>query len=137
MAHVHEHEHDPNSYSVEQLCTIGICGALGGVAIMLWWHNLLRLMLAPWFFIPVLLGGIALLALVAVRAVTVWFTVGERHASHVHPHDHEHAHDHHHHHEHCGHDHSHEHAITTEPQGHVPLAVHGHDHHHEHEHGLP
>ncbi|HEX5273561.1 MAG TPA: hypothetical protein VFW33_23860, partial [Gemmataceae bacterium] len=63
----HDHSHDPKGYFVEQLCTIAISGALGGIAFMLWKRNLL------WFLAPkvqpwVMAGGIALLVLVAFRA---------------------------------------------------------------------
>ena len=75
MAHDHDHAHDPTTYYVEQLCTIGIAGALGGIAVMLYQRGLL------WFLAPkvqpwVLGGGLALLAVVAVRAVVVWFQAG-------------------------------------------------------------
>jgi uncharacterized repeat protein (TIGR03943 family) len=146
MAHVHTH--DRSAYYVEQLCTIGIGGALGGIAIMLWARGLLFLILAPKFHLWVLLGGIALLVLVAVRAVTVWLNVGQTdHAQDHHHHDHDHVdcgHDH----EHCDHDHAHavpaqphhhhahstgskhEHPLTTEPPALTALPQPGHEHHH-------
>jgi hypothetical protein len=124
---------------MEQLFTIAICGALGGVAVMLWYTDKLGLMLHPKFHIWVLLGGIALLALVVVRAVALWFEVDEAkdaidpvhdhdhdHAccghdhGHHHDHDHDHAHDHDHHdHDHgcCDHDHGHEHGIQAGKEG--------------------
>ncbi len=52
-----------------------MCGALGGVAVMLWYSGNLRFMLASKFFIWVFLGGVTLLALVLVRAVAVWHSV--------------------------------------------------------------
>ena len=121
MAHDHSHD-DVKAYYVEQLCTIGIAGALGGIAVMLWYRNLL------WFLAPkvqpwVLAGGIALLVLVAIRAAAVWFQAGRTApASPDHDHDHDHAHggD-------CGHDHDHDHATTAKP-------AHDHDHDHSHDH---
>ncbi len=112
----HDHAHDPKSYFVEQLCTIAVSGALGGIALMLWKRNLL------WFLAPkvqpwVMAGGVILLVLVAVRAWVVWFQAGKV-GSHDHAHDHEHGHSHG---GDCGHDHGHSHGETC-----------AHDHHHEH-----
>lgn len=134
MAHGHDHSHDHGDYYVEQLCTIAVCGALGGVAVMLWWRNLLFYILAPQFHPYVLAGGLVLLALVAVRAVTLWFSVERKPAADHHDHVHHH-HDHDHDHSHhvtaaapektgipCGHDHDHAHCD------------HDHDHHHDHGH---
>jgi hypothetical protein len=108
----HEHDAGDSNYYVEQLCTIGVCGVLGTVAILLytqdqlWWlRDQLR-----W---TVLAGGIALVAVTAVRGLAVWIAVGKRPPAH----DHEHVHDHDHEHGHCDHDH-----------------VHGHDHNHDHDH---
>src|SRR3712207_8091894 len=42
-------------------CTIGVCGGLAGVCIMLWYQGKLMRILKPTFFLPVLLGGLALL----------------------------------------------------------------------------
>jgi hypothetical protein len=121
MAHVHD-EADSNYYT-EQLCTIGICGALGGIAIMLYARGMLAWLLVPWLHWTVLAGGIALLALTAVRAAVVWVSAGKP-RPHTHDHDHEHCcHDHDHGHE---HDHAHDHS-----HGHD----HMHDHDHSHEHG--
>jgi hypothetical protein len=136
----HSHDGDRSAFYVEQLCTIGICGALGGVAIMLWSRNLLQLILVPKFHIPVLLGGIALLVLVTVRAVTVWFAVEQPNAApdqdHCHDHDHDHGapnHEHasedpHHH----GHHHAHALGSAAEPHHHDHGHIHGHDHGHAH-----
>lgn len=73
MAHDHHHDHDAGSYYVGQLCMVGICGALAGVAVVLWLRGGLWF-LAPKFQQPVLLGGLALLALVAIRALSIWFS---------------------------------------------------------------
>ncbi len=153
-SHDHSHDHDHNSYYVEQLFTIAVCGALGGVAVSLYYTDKLRLMLHPKFHIWVLLGGIALLALVAVRAVALWFEVDEARdaidAMHDHDHDHGHAHHHHHDHDHgcCDHDHDHGHehgiqpskegitsgaALTSAPTL-AAAAVHEHAHEHTHSH---
>jgi len=124
MAHDHSHD-DPQAYYVEQLCTIGICGALGGIAVTLYLRGLL------WFVVPkiqywVVAGGIALLVLVAIRAVMVWLQAGRTPApaDDVHDHDHTHDHDHCHdpaHGDSCGHDHEH-----------APGHGHGDDHAHSH-----
>jgi hypothetical protein len=128
--------------------------------VMLWYTDKLRLMLHPKFHIWVLLGGGALLALVVVRAVALWFEVDEAKdaidPAHDHDHSHDHAHDHDHDHDHgcCGHDHHHDHdhgvqpvkegiagglALTTlplaEPAEHQHPHEHGHSHDHGHDHG--
>lgn len=117
MAHTHSHG-DRNTYYLDQLFTIAVCGALGGVAIMLYRNGTLKLMLAEKFFLSTLIGGITLLVLVLIRAVAVWRSVDQPAAAH--PHEH-----HHHDHEHCGHDHG------ECDHGHE----HGHDHDHGHDHG--
>jgi hypothetical protein len=161
MAHAHDHHHDPSTYYLEQLFTIAVCGALGAVAVLLWYTGKVGLMLHPKFHIWVLLGGIGLLALVAIRAVSLWFQVERDDALQVHDHDccdHDHAHDHHHDHDHghdhghagCGHDHGHEHGHGTQaaagvtslplvagsaPAAHEHAHPHDHDHEHSHDHG--
>lgn len=151
MAHDHHHDHDAGSYYVGQLCMVGICGALAGVAVVLWLRGGLWF-LAPKFQQPVLLGGLALLALVAIRALSIWFSPARPH-THTHDHhhhDHDHAHEHHDHdHADCGHAHSHEHshAVTAVPSTPThalnviadapppaPVLVHTHDHGHDHTH---
>lgn len=127
MAHTHDHSHeDRNAYYLNQLFTIAVCGALGGVTIMLWYSDKLRFLMAERFWLPTLLGGITLLGLVLIRAVAVWRSVDQSLvADHHHDHDHDHQHEHcGHDHEHCGHDHAHAHE-------HHPHD-HGHDHGHEH-----
>jgi hypothetical protein len=155
-SHAH-HDEEVNAYYLDQLFTIGVCGLLGGVAIMLWWPtvapdgtttNRLRWILADKFHPWVLGGGVVLLLLVVIRAWTLWVSVGEENRarakgdSHDHDHCHEHAatccgHD---------HDHEHEHAIAPAPpteiqtgSSHLPVltqpgspavAEHGHSHSH-------
>lgn len=148
MAHVHADE--TQTYYLDQLCTIGVGGAFGAVAVLLYTQGGL------WFLVeefrwPVLAGGIALLVMVAVRAVTLWFSVG-RPAVHDHSHDHEHGHthDHDHAHEHgpdCAHDHAHDEHIQVhrkeascchhdhEPALAGAAGAHAHDHGHDHSHG--
>src|SRR5262249_51701837 len=144
MAHVHQHE-DRNAYYLDQLFMIGICGALAGVTVMLWYSGLLGKMLHPKFHVWVALGGFSLLALVALRAVAVWRSVDELAPDHTHEHEHEHGpgcrHDH-------GHGHGHAEAVTP-AAGVAGLALappapgathdhghgHGHSHSHAHAHG--
>jgi hypothetical protein len=128
-AHGHSHEHTHDGDVVEQICTIAVCGALGAVAIGLWYRDLLKWILHPAFHPLVLAAGVMLLGLVALRAVGLWVAVGREDRRH--DHDHDHAHDHHGHdhaacgHDHgpdCGHDHAHDHGHPH----------HHHDHAHEH-----
>src|SRR5262245_38358964 len=132
MAHDHGHDHHHGgSYYLDQLCTIGACGALGIIAVLMaslkdGTGNLrLSYILAPQFYNWVFAGGIALLILSAIRAICLWQEAGRAKAQ-PHDHHHDHAHEHHHHHDHGhdhGHDHSHDHGHTH---------AHGHDHDHDH-----
>lgn len=144
MAHAHAHAHADSdgegTYFLDQLFTILVCGALGIVAIGMYQSGMLNRILVPMFFVPVLIGGVAIIVLAAIRAIAVWQLAGERraaesqranHADHGHSHSHAHGHEHSHSHAHaqgeecghqhgdeCGHDHAHSHAADD----------HGHDH---------
>ena len=61
MAQVHLHEEDQQAYFLEQLFMVAFCGALGGVAVLMWWQDRLKYIVAPTFHSWVLGGGIALL----------------------------------------------------------------------------
>jgi hypothetical protein len=136
MAHAHHHEHDKRTFYLEQLCTIATAGLLGGIGVLMWLatrqtdpgrtsRSMLALLLAPKLYWTVVAGGSALLVLVVLRAVTLWWTA-PRPATHTHNHDHAHSHVHgheHHHHDHKGagahdHDHDHEHADCADGCGH-------------------
>jgi hypothetical protein len=130
MAHSRDHSHDDSAYFTEQLCTLGISGAFGAIAVVLYATGGLNVLLAQGILRhSVLVGGIALLVLVLIRAATLWFAAGKVGAAHAHEHDccdHEHEHEHHHD-EHCDHDHEHAHDHS-----------HGHSHGgdgHSHDHG--
>lgn len=139
MAHAHHHE-DQRAYYLEQIGTIVLSAILGGIAVLAYEQGMLQFMLATKFHLPVLIGGITLLVLAAVRTVA-FVTAVRRGAAHEHEccgHDHvhadgeacchDHAHDHHHAHEHVhDHDHAHEHA-----HDHAHAHAVDHDHHHEH-----
>jgi hypothetical protein len=138
----HTHHHDDGSYYMEQVCTIVISGLLGLVAILLYTSGKINLLLNPKLHWTVLAGGIALLILVAVRALAVWLPAltGRAAAAHDHEHAHDHdhgqcGHDHGHDHGECGHDHAHDHHHDHGACDHD----HGHDHDHEHAHaaGVP
>jgi hypothetical protein len=103
MARVHV---DRSSHHLEQIWAIATCGALGVVMILLWWYKVLAIFLDAKFHDSVLWGGMALLALVAVRLTGLW-RAGQTVAGHSHGqaegngqgqgcqhHDHEHQHDH-------------------------------------------
>lgn len=166
MAHDHNHSHeDRNAYYLNQLFTIAVCGALGGVAVMLWFgalrpegmrslmlhpsgdelsqhpewfrpEGMLTKMLHPKFFVWLLMGGISLLFLVFIRAIAVWRSVDEAVAVPDHTHDHEHCdHDH----SHCDHDHGLQTAAQTTGFSTAvtppPLSTPIPHHHHGHDHG--
>jgi uncharacterized membrane protein YcgQ (UPF0703/DUF1980 family) len=128
MAHGHDHDHD--TYYLDQLCMIGLCAAFAAVCLTMYFVNtdMLKRLLAEQFHPFVLLSGIGLLVLVVVRSVALWRQAGQASpAGHTHGHDH--ARDHHHHH----HDHDHEHAHGHD-HGHEHGDCHGHEHAHEHAH---
>jgi hypothetical protein len=122
----HTHAEDRTAYYMEQLCTIAVCGLLGGVAVMLYVQGIVRFMLADYLHIYVLWSGIALLALVALRALGLWHSVGTSAPNLNHEHEHCHDHDHNH-----GEFHGHAHYEEEEPNN---KQVHdcGHEHDHEH-----
>jgi hypothetical protein len=116
MAHDHHHHGESlRDYFAEQLLTIFVVGLFGAVAILMYRSGKLAYVLAPQFHLPVLMGGIAVIGMVVVRAIAVWREAGAMQAHNHEHHHHDHAHDHHHHHEH-DHDHAHDH------------------HHHDHDH---
>ncbi|MBN9521919.1 hypothetical protein J0H58_25950 [bacterium] len=136
MAHDHHHHGESaRDYFVEQLLTIFVVGSLGAVGILMYRDGRLQYILAPAFHLPVLIGGIAVLVMVAIRAVAVWQEAGQTRA-----HDHDH-HGHHHHHEHgpdCQHGHPVHLRAHDEPHVHGPDCQHDHAHAHaddHHDHG--
>lgn len=142
MAHEHHHHGESSrDYFTEQLLTIFVVGLFGYVAISMYRNGMLSYILAPQFHTPVLIGGIAVVGLVILRALAVWREAGEMHAHehehhHHHDHGHDHAHGHHHHHDHehkpgevCDHDHAHDHGHHHHDHHHHD---HAHDHGHEH-----
>lgn len=154
MGHDHHHA-EPSAYYLEQLCTIGFCGALGVVQILLYEARVhagnqeipVLIFLDSKFHVPVLLSGITLTALAVLRAVSLWCTVGKSqvehhrdgehqhahdHADCCHGHDHEHEPDHSHEHDHiCDHDHEHG---SGHSHDHEHTCDHDHEHQHEHAH---
>ena len=74
MSHSHSHTHGgvDGSYSADQLFTVLGCGGIGLVAILMYRSGILERMLVPMFFVPVLVAGVAVLALVGIRVVAVW-----------------------------------------------------------------
>jgi hypothetical protein len=161
----HKHDHHDETYYLDQLCMIALCGAFAAIALALyfWQRPMLTLMVGKQFHEFVLWSGIALLVMVVTRAVVLWISVGRTQpAGHTHDHHHHHEHgpgcnhDHDHHHEHA-HEHAHavqvgataaagpttphQHAVQPEGQGvglGLPLvAAHSHaePHSHAHDHG--
>jgi hypothetical protein len=135
MAHEHAHAQGEGegNFFLDQLFTILSCGAVGLVAVLMYQSGMLSRILVPMFFVPVLVGGIAILLLVAVRAVAVWLLAGARSMRANVDSAHEHAHALAHGHDDCGHDHgaaghdhSHDHA-HAHAHAHAE-EEHGHDH---------
>src|SRR5205807_541739 len=94
MAHDHQHAEERQAYYFDQLCTIGICGALGTVMIQLYALEALGSILNPKFHEAVLFGGMGLLVLVVMRAKAVWFARFnqiDEHQDCAHDHCHEHS----------------------------------------------
>jgi len=117
MAHSHAHAHaeGEGTYFLDQLFTILACGGVGLVAVLMYQTGMLSRILVPLFFVPTLLGGVALLVMVVIRGIAVWQLAGARKAAeaaahsgdHEHGHSHGHSHGHEHAHDDCGHEHSH------------------------------
>jgi hypothetical protein len=147
MAHSHAHAHgeDQGTYFLDQLFTILAAGSVGIVAILMYQTGMLSRILVPMFFKPVLVGGVAILALAVIRAIAVWQLAGARRlaaaeaADHGHGHEHSHGHAHGHDHAHshgqdCGHDRDHERGCDhdhSQAQAGSQAAGDG-DHGHEH-----
>jgi hypothetical protein len=132
MAHSHAHAEPESTYFLDQLCTIAVCGLLGLTAIGLYSKGWLQTKfgLIDRFHIPVLAGGIALLVLVLLRAISVWRQSGQvraaRYAAALEHGDHEHN-------EECQHDHGHDEGEKCDhDHGHAHSHSHGHDHAHAH-----
>jgi hypothetical protein len=132
MSHSHEHSHDRSTYYMEQLCTIGVCGVLGLVAVLLYFQRtadnqrMLDFILARYLHPYVLGCGIGLLGVTMLRGVFLWFSVGRLRAAHSHNHDHG---------EECHHDHLHAHDDPdreSAQEEHADIHTCGHDHGHEH-----
>ena len=112
--HSHSHAHaagdERTAYYLDQLFAIGASGAIAAVTIVLYQSGLLARMLHPKFHIYVLIGGLVLLAVVAIRALDIAFNApaddapppapplplghshGHGEASAVQPHSHAHSH---------------------------------------------
>jgi hypothetical protein len=126
MAHAHHHHQDPASYYTEQLCTIAFCGGFGGIAVAVYATGTVNYILkAGLLQYSLLAGGIVLLALVLIRAVALWLTVGNPEAACGRDHG-EGC---------CDNDHEHELAVTTAAEGLALVTEPVHDHGHDHSHG--
>src|SRR5947209_19997094 len=86
MAHNHEAD---ESYFLDQIFSIALCGAIGGIAVLLFIKKtMLTIILDPKFHAYVLAGGITLLVLVTIRAVALWKLAGEAGTNPNHNHGH-------------------------------------------------
>ncbi len=124
MGHEHDHSHS-ESYFLDQVCTVAVCGLLAGIGFLAWKVGLFRNynILTDFFINAMVLGSLALAGLVVVRGITLWKEAGRGHG-HAHEHDHAHDHDH-------EHDHDHAHAHEHHHHQHGPPAVDDHGHSHE------
>ncbi len=77
MAHSHLGCQSPRDYFTEQLLTILVCGALAFAGIQMYMGDRLNLILVPQFHKFVLIGSIAVMILVVVRAIAVWHEAGQ------------------------------------------------------------
>ncbi|MFO0865119.1 MAG: hypothetical protein U0744_10795 [Gemmataceae bacterium] len=130
MAH-HEHDHENESYYLDQLCMIALSGAFGVICLALyfWQQWMLRLMLDPKFFQFILISGIMLIMLALIRGFLLWREVAEERTAPAGAGGHSHAgHSHSHGHDHGGHAHSHGGAECNHDHGGHAHAEHGHSH---------
>jgi hypothetical protein len=86
------HRAEVSTPNLEQIFTIGACGALAGAFVLDWYGDKLGFFIKDKYFLLVLTGALLLLALVVIRAVAVWLSV-ER-PEHPHAHDHDRGHQH-------------------------------------------
>src|SRR5207237_2692403 len=117
----HAHAEDQQTYYLDQLCTLGICGALGVIMVLMRTYEVLPLILHAKFHDAVVWGGYALLGMVAIRGVALWISTGKSATALPHDHNHDHAHDH----EHSSHDHDRPHCDSDHS--------HREAHHHHHD----
>jgi len=78
MVYEYSQEEGARPFFLDQLCAIGICGALGIVMILLVRSGELSSILVPAFHSPVLWGGIALVLLVLFRVLAVGISAFRR-----------------------------------------------------------
>jgi hypothetical protein len=84
VTHSHKHLHEESSYYLEQWCTIAVCGMLGGVAVLLYYQEMSRFILAPFLQVYILWSGFALLSLAAIRGAFLWSSVRRAAQTHAH-----------------------------------------------------
>jgi hypothetical protein len=93
MAHNHHHcGTATRDYFAGQLLTIFVVGCLGLVGILMFHNGQLGYILTLPFHRPVLLGGVVVLVLVVIRAISVWREAGQllaRDSSHDHAQHHD------------------------------------------------
>jgi uncharacterized repeat protein (TIGR03943 family) len=77
MAHSHLGCQSPRDYFTEQLLTILVCGALAFAGVQMYLGGRLDYILVPQFHKFVLIGSVAVMVLVVVRAVAVWREAGQ------------------------------------------------------------
>ncbi len=141
-AHTHDHGHDHHGggdFYLQQLLTIGICGAFGVVGLLMCFVSAgqgvtdndgnqltkLGVLLSPGFHVWVLMGSLVLLAITVIRGIALWKSVGASPRPVGLGHDH---HDHHDHkpgeacdhpsHAHAGHDHG-DHSADDHAHGNI------------------
>ena len=83
MAHAHAHgdNEGEGNFFLDQLFTILSCGALGIVALLMYRSGMLSRILVPFFWLPVAVGGGAVLLLVVIRGIALWQLAGKAKAA--------------------------------------------------------
>jgi hypothetical protein len=87
MAHSISHQcgTSPREYFTEQFLTICVVGVYGLVGVLMYRNGQLGYILALPFHLPVLIGGFAVLALVILRAIGIWYEAGKPDVAHHRP----------------------------------------------------
>ena len=67
MSHSHAHGEAQGNFFLDQLFTILACGGIGLVAVLMYQSGMVSRILVPMFYVPVLIGGLAILAMAFVR----------------------------------------------------------------------
>ena len=138
MAHEHHHHGSKSEYITEQVLSLSFALAIALVCVFLWvpypvsgqgtdtvvYGRKLSIILHPKFHVWVLVGAVALLVIIALRAIALWREISILKSEAKCNHDHHHG-------ENCDH---HHHHLENDKSGLENCHHHDHGQHHDHNH---